>query len=112
MRHYVMIGCIALALTGCSAPSTLPSETSFDVEIRIDNQFNPEQCEYLGELTGSEGHWYSYLFFTNDAMMQGAMVDLKNNAAKLNADTVYMISPQDFTTSFSVLGTAYQCQNR
>ncbi|MGR5131446.1 DUF4156 domain-containing protein [Vibrio alfacsensis] len=110
MRHYVMIGCIALALTGCSAPSTLPSETSFDVEIRIDNQFNPEQCEYLGELTGSEGHWYSYLFFTNDAMMQGAMNDLKNNAASIQADTVFMLSPQDFITSFSVLGTAYRCR--
>ncbi len=43
-------------------------------------------------------------------MMHGAMADLKNNAALLEADTVYMVSPQDFVTSFSVLGTAYRCQ--
>ena len=110
MQRSMMIGSIALALMGCSSPSTLPAASSDDVQIRFDSQFNPEQCEYLGEVTGSEGHWYSYLFYTNDAMMHGAMADLKNNAALLNADTVYMISPQDFATSFSVLGTAYRCQ--
>ena len=110
MQRYVMIGGIALALMGCSSPSTLPTASSDDVQIRFDSQFNPDQCEYLGEVTGSEGHWYSYLFYTNDAMMHGAMADLKNNAALLEADTVYMVSPQDFVTSFSVLGTAYRCQ--
>ncbi|PHJ41605.1 hypothetical protein AK966_02090 [Vibrio sp. PID23_8] len=105
-----MIGGIILTLLGCSTPKNQPYEQSQDVEIRIDSQFNPKQCEYLGEITGSEGHWYSYLFFTNDAMMQGAMNDLKNNAASIQADTVFMLSPQDFVTSFSVLGTAYRCQ--
>lgn len=62
-----------------------------------------------GEVTGSEGHWYNYIFMTNDAMMQGAMNDLKNNAAAIDADTVFMVSPQDFITSFSVLGSAYRC---
>ncbi|MGU3843658.1 DUF4156 domain-containing protein, partial [Vibrio diabolicus] len=35
--------------------------------------------------------------------------DLKNNAAAIDADTVFMVSPQDFITSFSVLGSAYRC---
>ncbi|EDP59142.1 DUF4156 domain-containing protein [Vibrio sp. AND4] len=110
MQRYVMVGSITLALMGCSTASTTATKPSSHVQIRIDSQFNPEQCEYLGEVTGSEGHWYSYWFYTNDAMMQGAMNDLKNHAALLNADTVYMVSPQDFVTSFSVLGTAYRCQ--
>ncbi|CAH1545331.1 conserved exported hypothetical protein [Vibrio jasicida] len=110
MFRYVMTGSIALALMGCSTPSTLSSIPSDSVQIRIDSQFNPQHCEYLGEVTGSEGHWYSYLFYTNDAMMQGAMLDLKNKASAIGADTVFMISPQDFVTSFSVLGVAYRCQ--
>ncbi|MGR5235537.1 DUF4156 domain-containing protein [Vibrio alfacsensis] len=110
MLRTVILGCAAFTLLGCSTPKSLPYEHSQNVEIRIDSQFNPTQCEYLGEVTGSEGHWYSYLFFTNDAMMQGAMNDLKNNAASIQADTVFMLSPQDFVTSFSVLGTAYRCQ--
>ncbi|WP_063344126.1 DUF4156 domain-containing protein [Vibrio jasicida] len=110
MFRYVMTGSIALALMGCSTPSTLSSIPSDSVQIRIDSQFNPQHCEYLGEVTGSEGHWYSYLFYTNDAMMQGAMHDLKNKVSAIGADTVFMISPQDFVTSFSVLGVAYRCQ--
>ncbi|MFH0270406.1 DUF4156 domain-containing protein [Vibrio jasicida] len=110
MFRYVMTGSIALALMGCSTPSTLSSIPSDSVQIRIDSQFNPQHCKYLGEVTGSEGHWYSYLFYTNDAMMQGAMHDLKNKASAIGADTVFMISPQDFVTSFSVLGVAYRCQ--
>ncbi|MGR5470794.1 DUF4156 domain-containing protein, partial [Vibrio astriarenae] len=53
-----MIGGIILTLLGCSTPKNQPYEQSQDVEIRIDSQFNPKQCEYLGEITGSEGHWY------------------------------------------------------
>lgn len=90
-------------------PSHLTHAQSQDVHIRIDARFNPDRCEYKGEVTGSEGHWYNYIFMTNDAMMQGAMNDLKNNAASIDADTVFMVSPQDFITSFSVLGSAYRC---
>ncbi|ELQ2335084.1 DUF4156 domain-containing protein, partial [Vibrio vulnificus] len=50
------------------------------------------------------------LFFSNDTMMQGAVNDLKNNAKTLNADTIYVISHQAFTTSYTLLGTAYRCQ--
>ncbi|BBM64079.1 hypothetical protein VA249_07250 [Vibrio alfacsensis] len=110
MIRNVMIGCIALTIGGCATPTTQPLEQSSMVEMRIDSQFNPTQCEYISEITGSEGHWYSYLFYTNDAMMQGAMNDLKNTAMKIGADTVFMISPQDFVTSFSVIGIAYRCQ--
>ncbi|ELQ2463599.1 DUF4156 domain-containing protein, partial [Vibrio vulnificus] len=51
-----------------------------------------------------------YLFFSNDTMMQGAVNDLKNNAKTLNADTIYVISHQAFTTSYTLLDTAYRCQ--
>ncbi|PFG55629.1 uncharacterized protein DUF4156 [Vibrio sp. ES.051] len=98
------------SLFGCATPSVKIHDQSQQVELRLDEQFNPSNCQYLGEVTGSEGHWYSYLFFTNDAMLQGAVIDLKNNAAALGANTIDMIAPQDFTTSFSVLGTAYHCK--
>lgn len=64
MIRNVMIGCIALSIGGCATPTTQPLEQSSMVEMRIDSQFNPTQCEYISEITGSEGHWYSYLFYT------------------------------------------------
>ncbi|WP_444495112.1 DUF4156 domain-containing protein [Vibrio sp. YIC-376] len=99
-----------ISLFGCSSTSLISHDISQQVEVRIDSQFDPAQCEYLGELTGSEGHWYNYLFYSNDDMIKGAINDLKNNAMAINADTVFMISPQYFVTSFSVLGTAYRCK--
>ncbi|EKY4874563.1 DUF4156 domain-containing protein [Vibrio alginolyticus] len=108
MKRLLLVLFVVL-LTGCTMPSHLTHAQSQDVHIRIDAQFDPERCEYKGEVTGSEGHWYNYIFMTNDAMMQGAMNDLKNNAAAIDADTVFMVSPQDFITSFSVLGSAYRC---
>ncbi|WP_133154082.1 DUF4156 domain-containing protein, partial [Vibrio kanaloae] len=65
---------------------------------------------YKGEVTGSEGHWYSYLFFQNDTLIQGAMNELKSNAIELGADTIIFTLPQHFSTSVTMLGTAYLCQ--
>lgn len=73
----VLLGFFVVLLSGCTMPSHVTHAQSQDVHIRIDGQFNPERCEYKGEVTGSEGHWYNYIFMTNDAMMQGAMNDLK-----------------------------------
>ncbi|MGD8173309.1 DUF4156 domain-containing protein [Vibrio sp. TRT 21S02] len=100
-----------LVLAGCTSPTNQLTPNAEQVHVRMDSGFDANQCQWLGEVTGSEGHWYSYLFFTNDVMIEGAINNLKNNAAKLGADTVYMIAPQDFVTSFTVLGSAYHCHN-
>lgn len=107
----VLLGAlIAITVTGCTTPLAQLNPHAEEIEIRLDSHFTPEGCQWLGDITGSEGHWYSYLFFPNDTMVRGALNDLRNNAQALGADTVYMISPQDFVTSFTVFGVAYQCQ--
>ncbi len=108
MRLVIVVSTI-LSLFGCSSTPLNPHDQSQQVKIRMDAQFDPTQCTYLGEITGSEGHWYNYLFYTNDDMLKGSVNDLKYNAMAINADTVFMVSPQDFVTSFSVLGVAYRC---
>ncbi len=37
-------------------------------------------CTHLGEVIGSEGHWYTYLFISNVNLTQGALNDMKNKA--------------------------------
>lgn len=96
-------------LTGCSTPTTLLNEEARLVHLRQDAQFNADHCQWLGEVTGSEGHWYSYIFFANDVMVRGALNQIKNQAFDLGADTVYLVQPQDFVTSFTVMGNAYLC---
>lgn len=99
----------SLVMAGCSAPTTSIEPAADSVHIRLDSQFDAGECQWLGEVTGNEGHWYSYLFFANDVLVQGAVNDIKNRAKQLGANTVYMVSPQDFSTSFTVLGNAYLC---
>ncbi|WGW01913.1 DUF4156 domain-containing protein [Vibrio sp. YMD68] len=99
----------ALLLVGCSSPAITAIEGSQHIEIRIDSGFDAKGCEALGEVTGSEGHWYSYLFYPNDVLIQGAINDVKNQSLELNADTIFLVSPQDFSTSFTVFGIAYRC---
>ncbi|MBG0754556.1 DUF4156 domain-containing protein [Vibrio cidicii] len=97
-------------LSACSTPLNKTTTESQSIEIRLDGQFNPDSCHYLGTVTGSEGHWYNYLFFGNDVLIQGAVNQLKNNAHQLGANTIYAITTQNFTTSVSLLGTAYYCE--
>lgn len=96
-------------LTGCVSPATSLDESAQQVHLRMDASFDAYQCRWLGEVTGSEGHWFSYLFFANDLLVQGAMNDIKNRANQIGANTVYVVAPQDFTTSFTMMGSAYWC---
>ncbi|ERM60168.1 DUF4156 domain-containing protein [Vibrio cyclitrophicus] len=105
---------VALAMSGtllgCTTPTSSPHNEADKVQMDFHGLINIEQCEYKGEVTGSEGHWYSYLFFPNDTLIQGAMNELKSNTIELDADTVIFTLPQDFSTSVTMLGTAYLCE--
>lgn len=98
-----------LLVSGCTTPVTTMEPSAKPVHLRLDSAFDADSCQWLGEVTGSEGHWYSYLFFPNDVLIRGAMNDIKNQASFLGGNTVYMTNPQDFVTSFTVMGNAYKC---
>ncbi|WKY57386.1 DUF4156 domain-containing protein [Vibrio sp. SNU_ST1] len=97
-------------LVGCTTPTSIPHSESDQVQMDYHGLIDINKCEYKGEVTGSEGHWYSYLFYPNDTLIQGAMNELKSNAIRLGSDTVIFTLPQDFATSVTMLGTAYRCR--
>lgn len=100
---------LSVLSTGCTTPTTLVDNSAQDVRTILESQFDTHECKWLGEVTGSEGHWYSYLFYPNDVLVQGAINDIKNRAKQLGANSVFIIHPQDFATSFTILGNAYYC---
>jgi len=51
----------------------------------------------MGEVIGTEGHWYNYLFMSNKNITQGALNDIKNQAQKLGAKAVHIHSNMFFT---------------
>ena len=69
-----------------------------------------QQCENLGEVVGNQGHWYDYLFLANKAMVQGALIDIKNEAHQMGANVVVIHNENIFITSVTFLGQAYHCK--
>jgi len=69
-----------------------------------------KHCSFKGEIIGSEGHWYSYLFMSNTDITQGALNDVKNKAAGQGSNIVIIHQVGDFLTSVTFVGQSYYCK--
>ena len=97
----------AVLLAGCRTIPLRPEAEHVAIAFQADAV---RGCTYLGEVVGSEGHWYTFLFLANERMTQAAMNDLRNKAHARGADTVYCPSlTLLFETSVTILGQAYRC---
>ena len=90
-------------------PDTDPVRLIFYNELNIVSENKTPTCRYLGEVVGSEGHWYTYLFISNTSLTHGALNDLHNKASKLGANVVYINDQIPFTASVTFYGQAYDC---
>ena len=79
-------------------------------EIAIINHEKEPDCDYLGEVIGTEGHWYNYLFISNRNLVQGALNDLYNNAGAMGANVVFISDDVSFSTSVTFYGQTYNCK--
>ena len=108
---------ISVHLAAC-IPVIKPDEAGQQVKlVFIKQEINEslvksfdKNCKLLGEVVGSEGHWYTYLFIANEDLTSGALNDLRNKAAGMGANTVVVHQNLYFATSVTFLGDAYQCQ--
>ena len=96
-----------ILLAGCSVAQLEPAAA----HVRLTaNPVVSQNCEYLGEVIGTEGHWYTFLFIANETLMQAALDDLRNKAAAKGANLVHLDDPHQFGTSVTLLGLAYKCK--
>lgn len=109
MKKTLLIITLLCLLSACTAPSNYLRPEAFNVEVKFSNNTDTKGCTWLGEVYGSEGHWYSYLLFTNKAMVEGAINQMKNNAQTLGANMINMTSSAYFITSYIAYGSAYYC---
>jgi hypothetical protein len=94
-------------LAGCRTIRVKPEAA--DVRVHFDVEA-VRGCAFLGEVVGSEGHWYTYLFLANETMTTAALNDLRNKAKARGADAVFVPGyTLIFTTSVTILGQAYRC---
>jgi hypothetical protein len=109
---YVLLG--AMLLSACSAVPLDPSAQ----RIRIVTS-DPSGCEYLGEVTGNQGDFFTGDWTSNANLETGARNVMKNEAAKLGADTVQMLATRGGLTAsggsmqqtnVTYTGMAYRCK--
>lgn len=85
-------------LAGCAATPLNPEAQM----VRIVTT-QPSGCKYLGEVTGNQGDFFTGEFTSNANLETGARNSMKNEAAKLGANTVQLISNRAGQTgSFSL----------
>lgn len=108
----VFSGC----LTGCAAKPLLPGGEA----IVLSKEPASADCEYLGEVRGSQGNFWTAEFTSDANLIAGARNELRNAAHNLTANYV-KIETESFshntaddslggTYSAVVIGNAFRCK--
>lgn len=101
---------IASCSTVQKNPENKPVRLIQKNELNIMLKGETPDCRYLGEIIGSEGHWYTYLFISNRELTQAALNDLYNRANARGANIVFISDNISFVTSVTFYGQAYDCK--
>jgi Domain of unknown function (DUF4156) len=116
MNHNIktcLIILLGFIIASCSTvqkdPDNKPVRLIQKNELNIILNGKAPNCRYLGEIIGTEGHWYNYLFISNRKLTQGALNDLYNRANSKGANVVFISDNISFTTSVTFYGQAYHC---
>ncbi|MBE9559987.1 MAG: DUF4156 domain-containing protein [Proteobacteria bacterium] len=116
MNHTIKILLITLLgfiIASCSTvqknPDNKPVRLIQKNELSIILNGETPGCRYLGEIIGTEGYWYSYLFISNRRLVQSALNDLYNRANAKGANVVFISDNISFSTSVTFYGQAYHC---
>ncbi len=75
-------------LAACAAIELDPSA----VKIRLTNTEPGKECEFLGDITGNQGGFFTGEFTSNEHLETGARNDLKNKAHALGGNVVYLLT--------------------
>jgi hypothetical protein len=113
--HLILLLTMTFTVSSCSHqnhkdPDNKPVRLIFKNELYIvATEDETPECSYLGEVIGSEGHWYTYLFVSNTNLTQGALNQIHNKANDMGANVVFISDDLGFTTSVTFYGQAYNC---
>ncbi|WP_440873645.1 DUF4156 domain-containing protein [Thalassotalea sp. PLHSN55] len=114
---------ITLLVITISACSSIAAQPEANV-IRLTHTEPSEECQFLGDITGSQGDFFTGAFTSNANLETGARNDLKNKALQLGGDTIYLLTERagqtghysgEFgggsqQTNVTLSGNVYKCQ--
>lgn len=110
----VVLAAAVVVLVGCSAKAVAPNATG----IQLSNERPGASCRYIGEAMGSQGNFWTGDYTSNKNLMEGARNDLRNKAATLGGNYVWVQNVSNAqahgalgTSNTTVVGNIYNCPN-
>jgi hypothetical protein len=103
VRQTMIVAAIFSFLAGCANPSLL-GENSLKPgaeKIRISNTEPGKECQFLGEVTGSQGNLFTGKFTSNSNLETGARNDLKNKALDMGGNILVLLTQRAGNTDLS-----------
>lgn len=111
----------ATTLAACSSVAVQPEANG----VRLTHNEPGKECTFLGDVTGSQGDFFTGAFTSNADLETGARNDIKNKAKSLGGDTIYILTQRagqtgsyndDFgggsqQTNVTLSGNVYKCSN-
>ncbi|WP_435954797.1 DUF4156 domain-containing protein [Dryocola sp. BD626] len=117
MKKFTVVT-LAVLLAGCSANSL----NSHAQQVRVTNNEPGKECRFLGDITGSQGNFFTGGWTSNSNLETGARNDLKNQAANMGGNVVSIItqragqtgsaydgSGSSQQTNVTLTGNVYRC---
>ena len=118
MKHLIILTLTA-TLGACSSVQLEQAAT----KIRLTNNEPSKECQYLGDITGNQGNFFTGAFTSNANLETGARNDIKNQAAAMGGNVVYLLTQragqtgsfsEDFgggsqQTNVTLSGNVYRC---
>lgn len=87
MKRLMTLG-FALVLVGCAATPICPGAE----RVRLTNNEPGNERTFLGDVTGNQGNFLSGPVTSNQNLETGARNDLKNKAAAMGGNVVYLLT--------------------
>ena len=113
MNNKKLILIMALSLAGCSANQVIPQARSIEI---VNEKPDEIKCNFLGEVVGSQGNWFTGDYTSNENLVLGARNELRNEAYKLGGNVVYIQDMKNTnaygslgTTNTTAIGKVYKC---
>ncbi|PMZ03837.1 DUF4156 domain-containing protein [Pseudomonas sp. FW306-02-F02-AA] len=111
----ISLSTVLLGLIGCAPTSTVGPIAN---TVRITHNEPGSECQFLGDVTGSQGDFLLGSITGNANLETGARNDLKNKAAAMGGNRVYLLTQRAGQTgsdnrleqtNVTLSGNVYRC---
>ena len=97
-------------LSACAAKTTIPGAE----KILLSNEKPDGECEFVSEVVGGQGNWWTDDITSSENIAKGSRNDLRNEAYKVGANYVHIQQVSGSQTfiggsTMALVGNAYKC---